>query len=60
MATVGVEYNNFVFGAAYDVNISDLKPASHTVGAVELGIVYYIKEKKRVKKVKSIPCPTFT
>ena len=60
VATVGLEYNNWVFGAAYDVNISDLKPASHTVGAVELGIVYYIKEKKRVKKVKSIPCPTFT
>jgi len=30
------------------------------VGAVEIGLVYLIKEKKRVKKVKSIPCPTFT
>ena len=58
--TAGLEYDNWIFGAGYDVNISDLKPASHTVGAVEIGLVYLIKEKKRVKKVKSIPCPTFT
>ncbi len=57
--TAGLEYENFVFGAGYDVNISDLRPASHTVGAVELGLVYYVKEKKRVKKVKAIPCPVF-
>jgi len=57
--TAGLEYNNFIFAAGYDVNISDLKPASHTVGAVELGIVYFVKEKKRVKKVKAIPCPVF-
>ena len=58
--TAGLEYDNWVFGAGYDVNISGLKTASHTVGAVEIGLVYLIKEKKRVKKVKSIPCPTFT
>ena len=57
--TVGLENNSWVFGASYDINISDLRPASHTVGAVELGIVYYVKEKKRVKKVKAIPCPVF-
>ena len=60
VATVGLEYNNWVIGAGYDVNISGLRPASHTVGALELGLVYYIKEKKRLKKVKAIPCPTFT
>ena len=59
MAALILEHNNFLFSLNYDINISSLKPASRSVGAFELGIVYTIKEKTRVKKVKAIPCPIF-
>lgn len=59
MASVILEYNGFLFSVNYDINISKLKPASRSVGAFELGLVYTVKEKSRVKKVKAIPCPIF-
>lgn len=59
MVAAILEHNNFLFSVNYDVNISKLKPASRSVGAFELGIVYTVKEKTRVKKVKAIPCPIF-
>lgn len=50
------EYNAFLFCFNYDANLSRLTPASHTVGAFELGMVYRITPNQHVKR-KAVPCP---
>ena len=50
------EYNSFTFAFTYDANFSKLTPASNTVGAFELGIVYHANTTKRIKR-KALPCP---
>jgi hypothetical protein len=53
-----LEFDSFVFGAAYDYNFSDLKPASNGVGGFEIALLYRLKE-HRQKKGNTITCPTF-
>lgn len=50
------EYNAFLFCFNYDANLSRLTPASHTVGAFELGVVYRANPHQHVKR-KAVPCP---
>lgn len=54
---VGVGYNNWDLGFAYDVNTSDLKRASNNRGAYEIALKYIITKVKPVKK--SPPCPVY-
>lgn len=50
------EWNSFAFAFTYDANISKLTPASKSVGAFELGIVYRTLSGRSFKR-KAIPCP---
>lgn len=40
IASVGMDYKNFRFGASYDINTSTLKEASAGKGGFELSLVY--------------------
>lgn len=40
IATVGMDYKNFRFGASYDINTSTLQEASSGKGGFELSLVY--------------------
>jgi len=53
---LAMEYNAWIFALSYDANLSRLTPASKTVGAMELGIVYRIQKKRHVRR-KAMPCP---
>ncbi len=57
IARIGVGYNNLDVGFAYDFNTSDLKRASKSKGAYELGLIYIIKKVKPLKKHP--PCPVY-
>lgn len=47
---VRLDYRQFSLGVAYDINISKLRKASSTVGAIEIGVIYIYKKKKYVPK----------
>lgn len=51
--------NNFVAGLSYDINVSNLRPASNTYGGVELGLVYFIKNVKDPKIINKRSCFVF-
>jgi hypothetical protein len=38
--TIRYDYDAFTFSAAYDINLSGLLPASHSVGGFEIAISY--------------------
>ena len=56
LVTATVEHNDFVYSIGYDVNLSKLTPASHTVGAFELQLVYRLGMQSKIKH-KAMPCP---
>ena len=47
------DYNEFTFGFAYDINMSPLKPASNTAGALEFSVLYKICEGRK----RAMGCP---
>ena len=49
------DYNNFSLGFSYDVNVSDLTPASNNNGAFEFALVYKICGPER----RNVYCPRF-
>lgn len=51
-----LEYNAFLFALSYDANLSKLTPASKSLGAFELGIVYRLSNRTQVRR-KAMPCP---
>jgi type IX secretion system PorP/SprF family membrane protein len=55
---IRLDYHNFIVGVAYDVNVSNLRRASHTVGAIEVGLMYIYKHKKRGPNTITI-CPVW-
>jgi type IX secretion system PorP/SprF family membrane protein len=55
--TAGLDYNEFYFGASYDLNYSRLIPASHGRGGWELSAVYIIGKMPDKRKYRS--CPDF-
>lgn len=57
IACLSAEYNAFIFNFAYDANISQLTPASGSIGAFEMGIVYRLVH--RSVQLKAMPCPNF-
>ncbi len=52
---LGIHYNAFSFFFLYDANISKLTPASRSIGAFEVGLVYHLNKKRN--KRKALPCP---
>ena len=54
---VGLQFGDYHLGITYDVNISNLQPASNLRGGIELSLIYV---KKPVNKdLKKLNCPTF-
>lgn len=51
-----LEWNAFLLAVAYDANLSKLTPASHSVGAFELGLLYRIHAKPSTRR-RALPCP---
>jgi len=49
------DYNNFGLGFSYDVNVSNLKPASNSNGAFEFSIIYKIAGAEK----RNVYCPNF-
>ena len=58
LATLSLDYNAFLFALAYDANFSKLTPASRSVGAFELQVIYRMGKTSRVR-YKTLPCPIF-
>ena len=54
----GLDYRDFSLGVSYDINSSNLVPASHNRGGLELTLVY-ITNKNKKNYLKKIPCPIF-
>jgi hypothetical protein len=49
------DYNDFSIGFSYDVNVSDLRPASNSNGAFEFALVYKICGPEK----RNVYCPNF-
>lgn len=47
---VRLDYHQFTVGVAYDINVSNLRRVSSTVGAIEVGVIYIYKKKKYIPK----------
>ncbi|MGD0711817.1 MAG: PorP/SprF family type IX secretion system membrane protein [Bacteroidales bacterium] len=54
----GLDYHDFALGVSYDINSSNLVPASHYRGGFELTLMYIVNKNKK-NYVKKIPCPIF-
>jgi type IX secretion system PorP/SprF family membrane protein len=54
----GLDYRDFSLGVSYDINSSNLVPASHNRGGLELTVMYILNKNKK-NYVKKIPCPIF-
>ena len=55
---VRLEYYNFTVGVAYDVNVSALTAGTHSVGAIEVGLVYIYKQRNRSAPTRT-SCPSW-
>ena len=49
------DYNDFGIGFSYDVNVSNLRPASNSNGAFEFSIIYKIRGSEK----RNVYCPNF-
>ncbi len=54
----GLDYKDISMGISYDVNTSNLVPASHSRGGLELSLIYIINKNTKTY-VKKVPCPIF-
>jgi type IX secretion system PorP/SprF family membrane protein len=54
---IGLELGDFHFGATYDVNTSNLKPASNLRGGAEISLIYI--RKQRDPNARKLNCPKF-
>lgn len=54
----GIDYRDVSVGVSYDVNLSTLVPASHSMGGLEISLIYIMNKNKKTY-VKKIPCPIF-
>ncbi len=55
---IRLDVYNFTVGVAYDVNVSNLSRGTKTVGAIEVGLQYIYKHKKRQIPTNAT-CPTW-
>ncbi|MFA4853048.1 MAG: PorP/SprF family type IX secretion system membrane protein [Bacteroidales bacterium] len=54
----GLDYKNISVGINYDVNTSNLVPASHSRGGFEISLIYIMNNNTKTY-VKKVPCPIF-
>jgi type IX secretion system PorP/SprF family membrane protein len=54
----GLDYKNIFIGISYDVNTSNLVPASNSRGGFELSLICILDKNKKVYQ-KDVPCPIF-
>ena len=52
---LAVLWREWTFALSYDANFSKLAEASHTIGSLEVGIIYLLGKKDRSKR--ALPCP---
>lgn len=55
----GLEKDNIQANISYDINISDLHPASNNMGGFEFSIIYLWEKKKKPVKLKEKICPKY-
>ena len=55
---VGLDFKDMMLGVSYDINTSNLTPASHSRGGLELSLIYILNKAKQ-DYVKHAPCPIF-
>ncbi|MGB1248045.1 MAG: PorP/SprF family type IX secretion system membrane protein [Chitinophagales bacterium] len=53
------KHNQITAGFSYDINTSDLKKATNTYGATEIGIVYTIKKVEKFDEKRKLKCFVF-
>lgn len=56
--SLGMDYDNWTVGLSYDINLSDLTPASNNRGGFEINVIYLMRCTK-VGKIKHIICPNY-
>jgi len=56
--SIGMDYDEWFFGLSYDINLSNLKPASQGRGGFELAIIYIIRD-RLPPRLKYKVCPDF-
>ena len=54
----GVDYDNWQVNVSYDVDFSNLTPASRYNGGIELSVIYILARPKKINKPGAV-CPTF-
>jgi type IX secretion system PorP/SprF family membrane protein len=55
---IGMDYNQWLVGLSYDINLSNLNVATNNRGGLEISVTYIIKEfKPQIRKYKL--CPKF-
>jgi type IX secretion system PorP/SprF family membrane protein len=59
IASVGMDYKNFRFGASYDINTSTLQDASGGKGGLEISLVYTGCILPVIPKTYVMPCPRY-
>ncbi|MFN6946017.1 MAG: type IX secretion system membrane protein PorP/SprF [Cytophagaceae bacterium] len=58
IALIGWKFDNVSIGYSYDMTVSRLAPA-RSGGAHELNITYVHSKRRKMKKRRALPCPTF-
>jgi type IX secretion system PorP/SprF family membrane protein len=56
--STGIDYNDLNIGFSYDINTSDLRPASHGRGAYEISLIYILRKFKPLTTSKKF-CPPY-
>jgi type IX secretion system PorP/SprF family membrane protein len=56
--SLGMDYDDWNFGLSYDINLSNLRPASHGRGGFELSVIYIIRD-VLPKRLNYRACPDF-
>ena len=54
----GVDYDNLQVDVSYDIDFSNLTPASRYNGGIELSVIYILARTKKINKPGAV-CPTF-
>ena len=57
IAVAGFDYLQYSFAVSYDINLSDLKPASRNMGGLEVSFKYILDSKRSY--IRKVPCPIF-
>ena len=56
--SAGMDYNAWHLGVSYDINLSNLRPASSGRGGLEIAVIYIIQPKPP-KRIKYKQCPNY-